>query len=103
MRLVRKNQILISGTFSLPGADGVPALVQPSSATLILSYTNTQEKVVMTTIAMTYDAGTETWSGVWDSSDCKVGRVDWLVYSSGALVAADEGSFHIYANDANTV
>jgi len=102
-KFVRKNLIVLSGVFSLPGAAGVPADTQPSSVTAELFYTNTLGRQVTTQIILAMDTDTKVWSGNWDSSDCSRGRVDWMIYSTGALVAADEGFFEIYANDANKV
>lgn len=95
-RFVRKNELLFSGAFTLlDGSVGVPTAVN-----LVLAYTNTLGRHVQTTIAMSATLGI--WTALWDTSDCKDGNVDWLVYSTGSLIAADEGSFEIYANTANT-
>jgi hypothetical protein len=94
-RFIRKNELVFTGTFTL--ADGT--LGVPTAAYLVLSYTNNLGQPTKTTIGMTSTLGV--WSAVWDTSDCRDGNVDWLVYSTGSLIAADEGSFDIYANSAN--
>lgn len=94
-RFVRKNQLVFSGTFTLAtGAVGTP-----TTANLVLSYTNTIGKLVRATVAMTNTLGV--WSCTWDTSDAADGQVDWMVYGSGALIAAAQGSLDIDANPAN--
>lgn len=94
-RFVRRNELLFSGVFTLPdGTVGVPTAVN-----LVLAYTNNLGQATKVTIAMSVALGV--WSCVWDTSDCRDGNVDWLVYSTGALIAADQGSLDIYANTAN--
>ena len=108
--IVRKNTVVISTTFA--AADG--STTQPSAANAVLSYYTPAQVaslaagatgVTMTTstIALTYNAATNQWSGTWDSSAAGDGTVFWMVYGYGTLQAADEGCFVIEANSANTV
>jgi hypothetical protein len=52
------------------------------------------------TIVLTLQSDGVTWSGTWDSSVAE-GKVDWVVYSTGSVVAAAQGSFVVNANAAN--
>lgn len=98
-QFVRKNELIISGKFYV--RDNPTA--QPSSATAVLSYDNMSGARAQDTIALTMDATTKIWSGVWDSSVTKGGRVEWVVYSSGGVIAAVEGFFIVAANRANVI
>lgn len=93
---VRKNELLISGKFCVEGSDA-----QPSSATALLSYRGISGRWTTTTINLSSSDGI--WSGTWDSSAAQEGPVDWVVYSSGGVIAATQGRFFIDANKANTV
>ena len=94
-RFVRKNLLTISGTFE--NASGT----QPTSVTAVLHYRDLSDTLATTTINLSLVD--DSWSGSWDSSAAKEGRVEWMVYSSGGVVAAAEGAFSIEANCANTV
>jgi hypothetical protein len=96
-RFVRKNLLTISGTFE--NASGT----QPTSVTAVLHYRDLSDAPATTTINLSLGTDGVTWSGAWDSSAAKEGRVEWMVYSSGGVVAAAEGAFSIEANCANTV
>jgi len=96
-RFVRKNLLTISGTFE--NASGT----QPTSVTAVLNYCDLSDHSAVATINLTMDPDSHVWSGTWDSSAVKEGRVEWVVYSSGGVVAAAEGAFSIEANRANTV
>ena len=95
---VRKNELVCTGIFTpAPGQVGTP-----TSAELVLDYTNTSD--VKTTEQIQMTVGTDgTWYALWDSSNCKGGSVEWMVHCWGGLVAATEGTFHIKANRANRV
>lgn len=125
MSFVRKNLLTLSGKFFVPGYDYHPdgdsdqddvVLPQPSSATCVLTYyapapppicvpgyppscppTPTQLKA---SFALTLQSDGLTWQGQWDSSVAE-GRVDWMIYSSGSVVAAAQGNFVVRANSAN--
>lgn len=99
-RFVRKNVLIISGKFFVKDD---PA-AQPSTATAVLVYDNTAGYRTTDTIALTSSGSPDNiWSGTWDSSATKGGRVDWMVYSAGSVIAASEGFFEVAANKANTV
>ena len=52
------------------------------------------------TITLTLQSDGVTWQGAWDSSVAE-GRVDWVIYSAGAVQAAAQGTFFVQANSAN--
>ena len=52
------------------------------------------------TITLTLQSDGVTWQGAWDSSVAE-GRVDWVVYSAGAVQAAAQGTLFVQANSAN--
>jgi hypothetical protein len=54
------------------------------------------------TIALTLQSDGVTWQGTWDSSVAE-GRVDWVIYSAGAVQAAAQGTFFVQANSANVM
>ena len=99
MKFVRKNALVISGVFRVDDDE----VAQPTSVTAVLHYENTVGVKVSTSIALDKNLDNNVWSATWDSSDCKNGHVEWMVYGSGAVVAATQGSFDIVANDANKV
>lgn len=108
-RFVRRGLLTISGTFQMndnldvdeipPPSPPVPA-PQPANATCQLSYTNSlnQPTVFSFPLLMNPDGS---WSGTWDSTDAGPGRVEWVVFSTGGVVAATQGFFELVANDAN--
>lgn len=80
--------------------------VQPSAATLQLRYLSfSLNQNILVTVPMTIDnanpAGPK-WSATWDSTDAAPGRVEWVVFSTGAVQAATQGSFQLLGNNANT-
>jgi hypothetical protein len=77
-----------------------PPVVQPTAVTCLLHYWNMLDQEVITTVSMTMDSSNR-WSGTWDSTDAKPGRIEWAVYSTGAVVAATQGAFQLHGNDAN--
>lgn len=95
---VRKNELVISGTFEVEDSP----TTQPSTATAVISYKTGSGATASATISLSKDAN-NVWSGAWDSSAAGEGRVDWVVYCSGGVIAAAEGTFMISANRANTV
>ena len=108
----RLNLITFSGTCFVPGppvlvnnclVPGPPTSDQPTSGIVVLRYTNLTGQPATATLNMT-SAGTPTfiWTAVWDSSACIGGRVDWSVYFSGNVQAAQDGHFNIRANAANS-
>lgn len=99
---VRKNLLVIKAFFNAPegwSSDTIPP--QPSSAVAVVRYCTLQGSTNETSINLTLGGDGVTWSGTWDSSVAGPGRVDWVVYSSGGVEAASQGSFVIQANSAN--
>jgi hypothetical protein len=99
-----------------------PTGPQPSTTTCVLSYygpnnqpswsipqgpwspgmaTGPTSPPSTSTIALALQVDGKTWLGQWDSSVAD-GRVDWVVYSIGATVAAAQGTFFVQANSANS-
>lgn len=110
-RFVRRNLITFSSTFALRDTDNDEIAgisdpspdaddIQPASATAQLSYHNLLGQFTVVSFPLTKDAN-NVWSGQWDSTDAQPGRVEWVIFSSGGVVAAQEGSFQLFANDAN--
>jgi hypothetical protein len=95
MDIVRGNNLLICGSF------WSRACVQPTSATMTLRYRDLQEHVQTAVVNLAYNTETHKWTGSWDTSVAGPCRVDWVVQSAGALLAAAEGNFNIVANLAN--
>jgi hypothetical protein len=89
-----------------------PTIVNPTSATVVLKFKGLNEQLQQQTIAMALDSTSNTWSASWDTSNC-IGspfgdsspdsRVDWVVYGAGIAQAAQQGTFYVVANYANTV
>lgn len=122
MSFVRKNLLTLSGKFFVPGFcfgdgdndedDQGPAPPEPSSATCVITYYAPvklpawlqarwpKPAQLQTIIPLVLQADGSTWKCQWDSSAAE-GRVDWAVYSSGAVVAAAQGNFVVKANSAN--
>lgn len=95
---VRKNVLVASATFTpLSGTSS------PSSATCVLNFTNTAGVSTQVSLSMTLGADGATWSVNWDSSAAQAGPVSWLIYSSGSVQAAAQGTFTVLANAANNV
>ena len=97
--IVRKNAVIFTASFA--AADGTTT--QPVSAYTELRFKNTSGATTQVSISLTYDSVSNTWSGVWDSSAAAQGLVEWVVYGSGILEAATQGSFQIAANAANNI
>lgn len=120
MSFVRKNLLTLSGKFFVPGfcyghhcPDGSPTPPQPSAVQCVLTYypPTAQSSFghepckippvqMKSALNLTLGLDGVTWSGQWDSSVAE-GRVDWVVYSSGSVVAAAQGNFVVRANAAN--
>lgn len=104
---VRKQLITINAKFVPPGwcafINGVaqPIPMQPTAAEVVLTFCNPAGSEVTTTLPMTLGVDGVTWSAVWDSSAAGKGTVTWVVFASGAVQAADQGSFQILANRTN--
>lgn len=96
---VRKNIVTFTVTFA--ASDGTAT--QPSAASAMLSYKDLAGSQHNASIPLVYSSATNTWSGTWDSSAAGEGTVEWMIYGYGTLQAADQGSFAISANAANTV
>lgn len=104
------------GPENVSGYPAPPATpTQPSSVTCVVSYyapgTNlwppnptplnwTPPKPLTASFALTLQSDGVTWSGNWDSSVAE-GRVDWVIYSAGAVIAAAQGTIFVQANSAN--
>lgn len=98
MSFVRRNAITISATFK--ATDG--SLTQPTVVTAVVVYKDLSGVTQRTTLTMTQVLlGSSTWSVNWDSTAAGQGLVQYAVYGTGALVAADQGQFDIKANAAN--
>lgn len=101
-RFVRKNSLVCSGTFTAVDGSGAT----PLNAELIIVYPTTVATLTTPSTTATATIGLSVtggvWSGVWDSSVAVAGRVDWMVHCWNGLVAADQGSFELIANRANT-
>jgi hypothetical protein len=108
MNVIRKNLITISAQFLPPGYQQYinevlqPPPTQPSAAEAVLQFCNPARAVVTTTIPMTLGTDGMTWTCLWDSSACGGGSVNWVVYASGTVQSANQGTFQIVANSANT-
>lgn len=98
---VRKNLLAVTASFF--ETDGCPVATQPSGVNAQLSYRNTAGQPATANVALSYNSTTKVWSATWDTSVVKEGRVEWVLYSSGSVVAAQEGSFTVVANKANVV
>jgi hypothetical protein len=97
---VRKSLITITAVARVPGQ---PLSVQPANGLLVLRYKQAGCCDTSVSIVMTNNGAPDyVWSAVWDSSATPGGRVDWVAYFSGGVQAAQEGSFFVEANDANT-
>lgn len=96
---VRKNLLEAVATFT--AADG--SNTQPSAVTLVVNYNNISGVQTQSQVSLTFNATTDDWIGAWDTSVVKSGNVDWVIFGSGSLQAAAQGSFQIEANRANNV
>lgn len=105
-----------------PSTPIAPVTVQPSSVTCVLTYYAPvsaptigsfpsygapsvvppvpSPSPLKATISLVLQSDGVTWTGTWDSSVAE-GRVDWVIYSAGAVVAAAQGNFVVSANSAN--
>jgi hypothetical protein len=95
---VRMNALLCTVKFTDPDTG---AELVPTTATLSLSFKNTQGVSTQALIPMTYNPVLGVWTALWDSAAAQQGNVDWTAYGSGVVHAAQEGSFQIRANPAN--
>lgn len=91
---VRGNTIEF--TFTFTDTDGNTAV--PDTATLTISYCSSGS---IATATVTLTNNSNSWEGQWDSSVADDGDVDWHVRTTGATVAAKDGTFFLTANDAN--
>ena len=98
MAFVRRNALIITTSFT--AADGT--LTQPSNVVCLLNYKSLENTPQTAQVTLAYNAATNVWSGVWDSSVAGRGLVSWVVVGTGTLQAADEGVFEIQANVANS-
>lgn len=96
MSFVRGNAITISATFT--ATDG--SVTQPTAVEAVVVYKDQSGVTQRTTLTMTYSA--PSWSVDWDSSAAGQGLVQYAVFGTGSLVAADQGQFNVEANAANT-
>lgn len=94
---IRKNLLTISAVFA--ANDGTDT--QPTSVVAYVNYNNRSGQRVTDQITCSYDSTSKEWSGHWDSSNAEQGNVEWMIYGSGALQAAQQGSFQVLANLAN--
>ncbi len=95
---VRKNLLLISGTFVVPGQESTD---QPQNVVCQLSFLSLNGVPSTDTINMSFDSATNVWSATWDSSAAQAGTVSWVVFGSGGVQAAAQGQFQLQANAAN--
>jgi hypothetical protein len=95
MRFVRKNALVISGSFIAADGSGT----QPANAEVVIVYTSPTGPATQT-IAMAQTGAI--WSASWDSTVAVPCRVDWMAHCWGGLQAASQGSFELIANSANT-
>lgn len=98
MSFVRGNAITISSTFF--AVDG--SATQPSAVSAVIAYKDLSGVSQRVTLTMTQVLlGSSTWSVSWDSSVAGQGLVQWAVFGTGSLIAANQGQFNIEANAAN--
>lgn len=96
-KFVRGNYIVCSATFQPLSGSG-----EATGAEAVLVYTNDAGDEETEVIHLTEADGS--WAGVFDSSVCKDATeqtVDWVIKSTGGVVAATQGSFKVLANRAN--
>lgn len=96
--VTRGTEVICSGTFTALDGSGDT----PTEAYFILSYTGNSGSTTTSTITMTQDIN-GVWTGIWDSTLCKEGRVDWRATCRGGLRATKQGAFVVLANNANTL
>ena len=99
---VRKTIVTITVTFT--AADGTAT--QPTSANCVFHFNDQTGTPQEATIALTHNTTPNTWTGLWDTSVVTgpgPSTVSWMAYGYGALQAAAEGCFEVYANEANHV
>lgn len=96
--ITRGTEVICSGTFTAADGSGDT----PTDAYFILSYTNNAGAADSATITMTQDVD-GVWSGVWDSTLCREGRVDWRATCNGGLKVTKQGTFVVLANNSNTL
>ena len=95
---VRKNLLLISGVFDVPGQ---PDTDQPQSVVCELSFLSLNGTPTTASLNMSFNSETNVWSCLWDSSAARAGSVSWVVFGSGGVQAAAQGQFQLQANAAN--
>lgn len=95
---VRKNLLVCTGVF-LPASGSAT----PSAATVNLSFKNMSGVLTSEEVPLTLGTDGVTWTGTWDSSQCVGGDVEWAIWSTGDVQAAQQGKFTIKANRANTL
>lgn len=96
---IRKNIATLNLTFT--ASDG--SATQPSAAKARFVYNDLSGASHVDTIDLTLNPTTNTWQGTWDTSNSGDGTVSWMAWGFGTLQAADQGTFEVSANAANTV
>jgi hypothetical protein len=94
---VRKNMLVVQAGFV--AADG--SNTQPTNVVATVAYTNTAGAAATANFPLAYNSDDNLWTGEWDTSVVQAGEVDWMVFGSGAIQAAAQGSLEILANQAN--
>lgn len=95
--ITRQNEIVCAATFIK--ADGSAG--NPTNAEAKVYYTDLAGGTGIETITLTQDAD-GVWRGIWDSSPAGAGPVEWTARCWGGFKGADQGTFYIKANRANT-
>lgn len=93
----RGNLIEVAATFA--SADNPSA--DASSAEVRLAFLADGAPAAVT-LPMAKDSGGPTWRARWDSTAGDGGTVDYVVRCAGNVVAAAQGVFRLWSNDANT-
>lgn len=96
---VRKNALLC--TVTVKAADG--SATQPTEVAAHLSYNDLAGLPHTATVPLSYNSTTGQWQGTWDTTAAGTCTVRWVVYTDGAIEAAEQGEFRVIANRANTV
>lgn len=92
----RGNLIDIAASFSSDGSNAAPSVAEVEFG--FVANGSPKREI----LPLTFDVNAATWRGRWDSSECDGGTVDYVVRCRGDLVAATQGVFRLWSNDANT-